>query len=1048
MDLRGKSKKELIIELEELQKKYDSLKDQYDLDITHPNLTEEVIYNNEDSHFRKVVEQAPIAMAIVSSKGVIEFINHKAIEIFGYLPEDIPNMDKWWIQAYPDEGYRNKVISEWMGRVHKAFVEGTEISGGEFHVTCKDGTVKIIFISGTPVSNKVFVLFDDITQRKQVEEALRESEERYRRLVETTNTGYVIIDSKGIVLDANLEYARLTGHEKIDEIVGRNVLEWTAEEEKESNLRAVEACSRDGFIRNFEVTYVDKTGKRTPILINASVMKTEGGQKTLTLCRDITELKQMEEVLRESEEKYRLIFEYSPLGFFAFNDKGVITACNNNFVQIIGSSHKRLIGLNMLNLPDKNIVSSVQKALKGGTGFYQDEYHSVTAEKTTPVRVFFAPIDIGGYIRGGVGIVEDITERKKAEDELKNSKEVLELIFKISPDAAVITRLSDGMIVKVNERFITMSGYALNELIGKTSIELNLYENNESRDKIVEEVIKNGYCENAETIFRPKSGKTFTGIMSSQIVMLDGFQHIYSIIRDISERKHAEEALRESESNLTRAEKAAKIGHWKLMLDSKQIISSVGARIIYGVDQVILSLEEVQNKALPEYRELLNKALTDLITKDIPYSVEFKIYRAIDNKIIDIHSIADYDRKNNVVFGVVLDITERNKANQELINAKAKAEESDRLKTAFLQNMSHEIRTPMNAIVGFSDLLFLNFENKVKLLEFASIIKQSSSDLLELINDILDLSKIESGQLPINFEECNLDELLNELYLFFINHREKINKKHVEFNFIRDSDNKQINILIDKGKLKQIFINLVYNAFKFTQKGSINFGYTFNEKNELVFFVSDTGIGIPEDKQSFVFERFAQLNSSITGVKGGTGLGLSIVKGLVELLGGEITLKSVLNEGTTFTFSIPYKIAESTENMAETTSIQTNINWQAYTVLIVEDDMFSALFLKELLFDTGINILTAVNAEQCIEMVETNHNINLILMDIRIPGMNGFEATTIIKSKKPKIKIIAQTAYATTGDRQQAFSSGCDDYISKPINKDLLITKLSEQLFK
>ena len=383
----------------------------------------------------------------------------------------------------------------------------------------------------------------------------------------------------------------------------------------------------------------------------------------------------------------------------------------------------------------------------------------------------------------------------------------------------------------------------------------------------------------------------------------------------------------------------------------------------------------------------------------------------------------------------------------ELIKAKEKAEESDRLKTVFLQNMSHELRTPMNAIVGFSDLLTQNLDDKEKLEEFTSIIKQSSSDLLELISDILDLSKIETGQLPIHSEECNLSELFNELHQFFINFREKKNKKDIDLQ-ISLVDFNQINILIDKGKLKQIFINLIYNAFKFTDKGTIRFGNITSENNHLTFFVSDTGIGIPEDKQSFIFERFTQLNSGTTNIKRGTGLGLSIVKGLVELLGGTVTLESMVGKGTTFYFTIPFQVLKSPINKSIKAVSQPKNNWHAYTVLIVEDDRNSALFLKELLSDTGINIIMTTNAEKSIEIVESDQNIDLILMDIGVPGMNGYDATAIIKSKNPGIKIIAQTAFATTDDHQHAISVGCDDYISKPISKELLLTKISKQLFQ
>ncbi len=387
-------------------------------------------------------------------------------------------------------------------------------------------------------------------------------------------------------------------------------------------------------------------------------------------------------------------------------------------------------------------------------------------------------------------------------------------------------------------------------------------------------------------------------------------------------------------------------------------------------------------------------------------------------------------------------------ANQELHIAKEKAEESDRLKTIFLQNMSHEIRTPMNAIMGFSDLFDKYFDDKTKLQKFTSIVRQRSSDLLDLINDILDLSKIEAGQLPIYKEEFNLNELFIELHQFFINQFQKNDKRDIIFQFIPIDDSKKIFICTDKGKLKQIFINLINNAFKFTEKGSITFGCIKDLNSNLTFFVSDTGIGIPEDKQAVIFERFMQLNTGSSTLKGGTGLGLSIVKGLIKLLEGEITLKSVANEGSTFSFSVSYQLTEPRNEKFKKPTAQPEVRWEAYNLLIVEDDDYNIEFLKELLSDTGIKIKIAMTGEQSIEIVESDQTIDIILMDIRMPGMNGYEATSIIKNKKPQIKVIAVTAYATSNDRQTAIKAGCDDYISKPVSKELLISKMNEQFIK
>jgi signal transduction histidine kinase/CheY-like chemotaxis protein len=391
------------------------------------------------------------------------------------------------------------------------------------------------------------------------------------------------------------------------------------------------------------------------------------------------------------------------------------------------------------------------------------------------------------------------------------------------------------------------------------------------------------------------------------------------------------------------------------------------------------------------------------------------------------------------------EILERRQVELELINATRKAEESDRLKTAFLQNMSHEIRTPMNAIMGFSELLIENIEDNSKLRYFTDIIKHRSNDLLDIINDILHIAKIESGQLPLKLEETNLNYLFDELRIFFKEYQKRLDKEELELSFQTLNSIPPIVIITDPVKLKQIFINLISNALKFTKEGKIEGGYKLDGDKDLIFYVTDTGIGIPKDKQQAIFERFTQLKQNSKLNVGGTGLGLSIVKGLVSLLGSEIVLESEPGIGSTFSFKLPYNKSIHTDLKEPDPGIPELINLNHQTILIVEDDQFNAEYLMEVLSGKGLNILHVDNGEDAVNTAKTQP-IDLVLMDIRLPDIDGKDAVAQILKHKPKMKIIAQTAYASNEELQNTLAAGCIDFITKPTKASLLISMVNKHL--
>jgi CheY-like chemotaxis protein/nitrogen-specific signal transduction histidine kinase len=376
---------------------------------------------------------------------------------------------------------------------------------------------------------------------------------------------------------------------------------------------------------------------------------------------------------------------------------------------------------------------------------------------------------------------------------------------------------------------------------------------------------------------------------------------------------------------------------------------------------------------------------------------------------------------------------------QDLIKAKEKAEESDKLKSSFLANMSHEIRTPMNAIIGFSQLLSEPDINPDDQFHFISLIQKSGGDLLSLIDDIIDISKIEAGQLKVFKSDYFVDAILAEIYESYVEYlRTTEHSKNIEFRYKSSDQLKKVVIYTDIDKLKQILRNLLNNAIKYTDFGLIEFGAEVKNNGRLAFvefYVRDTGIGIPNDKLDVIFESFRQLDVTNKRLYGGTGLGLAITKKIVEILGGEIWVSSTPGQSSTFYFKLPYNPLQvegiSIVKRIEVANLKKN-DWNQKHILIVEDDDHSFMFYQSVLNKTNIKITRATDGNVAIALV-IKEKFDLILMDIRIPNMDGYRTTEKILAINPNAKIIAQTAFALAGEKQRCLDAGCVDYIAKPI---------------
>lgn len=386
---------------------------------------------------------------------------------------------------------------------------------------------------------------------------------------------------------------------------------------------------------------------------------------------------------------------------------------------------------------------------------------------------------------------------------------------------------------------------------------------------------------------------------------------------------------------------------------------------------------------------------------------------------------------------------ENNNQKHELVKAKLKAEESDRLKSSFLANLSHEIRTPMNAISGFTDLMLNTQLSHEEQIEYLKVVDKSGRNLVSIIDDLIEMSKIDSNQISPNYSQVDLEACVSELLETI---RITIPKsKPVELFVVPAREPLAYPIIADETKLKQVLVNLVTNGIKYTDKGTVSFGYELNEKKkEITFSIYDTGPGIDAKNQKFIFDRFKRIENDASIKAGGLGLGLAITKAYVEMMGGSITLKSELGKGSVFSFTLPLQYAEVQKISVKQVKSRKSSEHESFTILIAEDDNINYLLFQKIIQSRNYNIIRAVNGLEAVEISLSNPDIDLVLMDIKMPIMNGFEALEKVKAIRPELFVVAQTAYASSDDEERIIKAGFYGYLTKPINREKLFEMIDQ----
>ena len=867
-------------------------------------------------------------------------------------------------------------------------------------------------------------------------------EQRYNFLHVVFNTSEpaFIMDREGTILDANKAFAASFG-KQVEECLQMNAFDLLPPAvTAKRKIKVAEALSTSKL-----VIYEDERYNRCIRLSIAPIADKEGKMTTLFIvAQDITQLKLTERESTNQKIFNSALMESIPGAVYMVNAEGYYTFWNAyqrdvvvgkpdsamgnaHALDTIHPDHREVVTAKMANILETGVEDSkdVKILLHGGPEF---RWFRISGKKII--------INGEAFI---IGVGSDITERKKAEEyALKSSEDRFKKLFE-GHSSVMLVIDEQGNIIDANLSAAEFYGWPVEKIcqmsIGNISTR--------SPEKIKSDLLKfrTSKLNRFQSTHKRADGFTHDVEVVSNTIEIEGKIVFYSTINDIAELKLAENKLKKLGAAVEQSPAVVVItdpqGDIEYVNPMFSQLTGYSAKEVKGKNPRIL-----QSGLLPSevYDDLWQTILSGGIwrgeflnkKKNGELFWETAVISAILNEGVIINFVA-----------VKEDITEQKQYLNELIAAKEKAEESDRLKSAFLANISHEIRTPMNGILGFSELLKEPHLSGEEQSGYIDLIQQSGERMLNLINDLIDISRIEAGETILQISKTSVNRLLHDLNDFF---KPQADKKGLHLSFSTGlPDNKSI-IETDSSKLSQILTNLVQNALKFTSSGGIDAGYTRTGRS-LEFYVIDSGIGIPVEMKERVFDRFHQVDNSLTRHHEGAGLGLSISKAYVAMLGGTIRVESVEGRGSAFFFTLPYNppshstIGRSTPVTKELAATGPDI-----TILIAEDDRVCSLVLQMYLRSDNITILSAVNGHEAVELVKQHPEINLVLIDIKMPVMNGFDATRLIKKLRPELPVIAQTAFTSKEDKEKAEKAGCDCVILKPINKNELLALIPEML--
>ncbi len=1034
-------------------------------DINNRKIIEEKLKESEEK-YRALVENSLESIVILELDGTIIFANSAMAKTF-----EFPNSDKM-----KNINVIELLAPESVALAMHDFAEVKE--GNDAFISCYkcytmtgkeiwiESIGKVINYEGRVVD---LLSLRDISEKTLNEKALYESKELFKSVVENSSNLNIMTTPKGIITFISPQCEKVLGYsgkDIIDEIFPNFIIE----QDKEKCKAAWEAVYlKNESILDFEYRIIDKQNEIRWISHSAQSIRIDNEiiafQNTF---QNISERKKSETALKESETLLRSLIDNAPFEVWARdnNDVGILEnqLVKGHYGSILGTTPSDTAS-NQSDF-DAKIWDDNNKRVHSGEIVNEECTYFINNEARIFQQIVF-PIINDSIVKGIAGFNIDVTEKKLSEERMTkltncllgfgkdaslNINSLVGLCGEIlGADYALYNRIDGNNLSSVGFWQIPADYKLVRPLEGQICSDVI---NNNSKEPIIIKNLSSSQYARTDINISSSLIETYAGIaVKLRDTSIGTLCLLYKnnkdfrgseleFMRIVSFAISIEEERNQAENSLI-----------KSYLRNKALLDAIpDMMFVFDKDGNIIDYNvHEENSLYMSADDFLNKNIMQAFPNELGNSTLKKIKSVLDNKkleilcySLDFEGVTKYFESRYVlqgideVLGIVREITDRVIVEQQLIKAKEKAEESEKLKSAFLANMSHEIRTPMNGILGFARLLKESDLNEDEASEFIDLITKSGKRMLNIINDIIDISKIEAGQMEINICEMNIIEQINDAFFFF---KPEADEKKLQI-FIDIPKNEEIvTVLTDKDKIFAVLLNLTKNAIKFTNLGFIQIGYTIKDNNVL-FYVTDTGVGIDYSLHHIIFERFRQGSEALSRNYEGAGLGLSISKAYIEMLGGKLWVESIIGKGSTFYFTIPLNNSKediqlaNNENESVRISAPKNIK---PLILIAEDDDVSANLLKTIFKRADCAFIQAFDGVKAVEMCRNNPDLSLIMMDIKMPMMNGYDAIREIRKFNKDVKIIAQTAYALSGDKEKAIEAGADEYLSKPIGLNTIM---------